>query len=79
MTHAWLDVMRNAEIARIVRMSYRSKTYTWNDEILVKRSMIRVFLKVQFLTVTTHALKQQDKCKRALMHAHTHVHTHTPT
>jgi len=25
-------------------MSYRSKTYTWNDVILVKRSMIRVFL-----------------------------------
>jgi hypothetical protein len=24
-------------------MSYRSKTYTWNDVILVKRSMIRVF------------------------------------
>jgi ABC-type transport system involved in Fe-S cluster assembly fused permease/ATPase subunit len=23
-------------------MSYRSKTYTWNDVILVKRSMIRV-------------------------------------
>ena len=44
MTHAWLDVMRNAGIARIVHMSYRSKTYTWNDVILVKRSMIRVFL-----------------------------------
>ena len=25
-------------------MSYRSKTYTWNDVILVKRSMIRFFL-----------------------------------
>jgi hypothetical protein len=28
---------------RTMRMSYRSKTYTWNDVILVKRSMIRVF------------------------------------
>ena len=26
-----------------MRMSYRSKTYAWNDVILVKRSMIRVF------------------------------------
>jgi len=40
MTHAWLDMTRNAGIARIVRMAYRSKTYTWNDIILVKRSMI---------------------------------------
>jgi len=28
---------------RTMHMSYRSKTYTWNDVILVKRSMIRVF------------------------------------
>jgi len=27
-------------------MSYRSKTYTGNDVIFVKRSMIRVFFKV---------------------------------
>jgi hypothetical protein len=39
-----LDVTRNAGIARIMRMSYRSKTYIWNDVILVKRSMIRVFI-----------------------------------
>ena len=44
MTYAWFDVTRNAGIARIMHMSYRSKTYTWNDIILVKRSMIRVFL-----------------------------------
>ena len=43
MTYAWFDVTRNAGIARIMHMSYRSKTYTWNDVILVKRSMIRVF------------------------------------
>jgi len=29
---------------RTMHMPYRSKTYTWNDVILVKRSMIRVFL-----------------------------------
>ena len=29
---------------RNMHMSYRSKTYTWNDVILVKRSMIRVYL-----------------------------------
>ena len=28
---------------RTMHMSYRSKTNTWNDVILVKRSMIRVF------------------------------------
>jgi len=43
MTYAWFDVTRNAGIARNIHMSYRSKTYTWNDVILVKRSMIRVF------------------------------------
>jgi len=48
MTYAWFDVMRNAGIAQIMHMSYCSKTYTWNDVILVKRSMIRVFL-VMFL------------------------------
>ena len=29
---------------RTMHMSYRSKTYTWNDVIFVKRSMIRVFI-----------------------------------
>ena len=29
---------------RTMHMSYRSKTYTWNEVILVKRSMIRVFI-----------------------------------
>ena len=42
MTYAWFDVTRNAGIARIMHMSYRSKTYTWKDVILVKRIMIRV-------------------------------------
>jgi len=28
---------------RTMHMSYRSKTYTWNDVIIVKRSTIRVF------------------------------------
>jgi len=43
MTYAWFDVTRNAGIAPIMHMSYRSKTYTWKDVILVKRSMIRFF------------------------------------
>ena len=51
MTHAWLDVTRNAGITRIVRMSYRSKTYTWNDVIRVKRSMIRGFQRKQYLNL----------------------------
>ena len=40
MTYAWFDVTRNAGIARIMHMSYRSKTYTWNDVILVKRIIV---------------------------------------
>ena len=40
MTYAWFDVTRNAGIALIMHMSYPSKTYTWNDVILVKRSII---------------------------------------
>jgi len=44
MTYACFDVARNAGIARIMHMSYRSKAYTWNDVILVKRSMIRVLI-----------------------------------
>ena len=44
MTNAWFDVMCNTGIARIMHMSYRSKTCTWNDVILVKRSMIWVLL-----------------------------------
>jgi hypothetical protein len=54
MTYACFDVTRNAGIARIMHMSYRSKTYTWNDVILVKRSMIRVFY-TDGLTVPRHA------------------------
>ena len=49
MTYAWFDVTRNAGIARIMHMSYRSKTYTWNDVILVKRIMIRVFFSAHFV------------------------------
>ena len=48
MTYAWFDVTRNAGIARIMHMSYRSKTYTWKDVILIKRSMIRVFISFVF-------------------------------
>ena len=36
---------------RTMHMSYRSKTYTWNDVILVKRSMIRVLI-LFFKTIT---------------------------
>jgi len=56
MTYAWFDVTRNAGIARIKHMSYRSKTYTWNDVILVKRSMIRVFSSIVVLTANGYFL-----------------------
>ena len=50
MTYAWFDVTRNAGIARIMHVSYCSKTYEWNDIILVKRSMIRVFFYNAYFT-----------------------------
>ena len=49
MTYAWFDVTRNAGIARIMHMSYRSKTYTWNDVILVKRIIVSHFFYFYFL------------------------------
>ena len=54
MTYALFDVTRNAGIARIIHMSYRCKTYTWKDVILVKRSMIEVFLMKSRNFFTTH-------------------------
>ena len=51
MTYAWFDVTRNAEECNANRGTRHiepcichnnHKTYTWNDVILAKRSMIRV-------------------------------------
>jgi len=42
MTYAWFVLFQRCASHRIMHMSYRSKTYTWTDVILVKRSMIRV-------------------------------------
>ena len=44
MTYAWFVLFQRCVSHRTMHMSYRSKTYTWNDVILVKRSKIRVFL-----------------------------------
>jgi len=43
MTYAWFVIFQRCASHRTMHMSYRCKTYTWNDVILVKRSMIRVF------------------------------------
>ena len=43
MTYAWFVLLQRCASHRTMHMSYRSKTYTWNDVILVKRSMIQVF------------------------------------
>ena len=43
MTYARFVLFQRCASHRNMHMSYRSKTYTWNDVILVKRSMIRVF------------------------------------
>ena len=40
--HAWFVLFQRCASHRTMHRSYRSKTYTWNDVILVKRSMIRV-------------------------------------
>ena len=42
MTYAWFVLFQRCASHRTMHMSYRSKTYTWNDVILVKRSMIGV-------------------------------------
>jgi len=71
MTYAWLDVTRNTGIARIMRMSYRSKTYTWNNVILVKRSMIRVFLSLCAVYVSESPdLHEQDAKRYQLFRDH---------
>jgi len=43
MTYAWFVLFQRCASHWTMHMSYRSKTYTWNDIILVKRSMIRDF------------------------------------
>ena len=63
MTYAWFDVTRNAGIARIMHMSYRSKTYTWKDVILVKRSMIRVFIMEYLFSFDTERYKRGPELK----------------
>jgi len=47
-----LPVTCNSRCAshRTMHMSYRSKTYTWNDVILVKRSMIQFFYSCLFIS-----------------------------
>jgi len=42
MTYAWFVLFQHRASHRTMHMSYCSKTYTWKDVILVKRSMIRV-------------------------------------
>jgi len=44
MTYAWFVLFQRCASHRTMHTSYRSKTYTWNDVILIKRSMIRVFI-----------------------------------
>jgi len=48
MTYACFVLFQRCASHRTMHMSYRSTTYTWNDVILVKRSMIRVFYRVTF-------------------------------
>ena len=43
MTYAWFVLFQRCTSHRTMHMSYRSKTYTWNDIILIKRIMIWVF------------------------------------
>jgi len=44
MTYAWFVLFQRCASHRTMHMSYRCKTYTWNDVIIVKRRMIRVFI-----------------------------------
>ena len=40
MTYAWFMLFQRCASHRTMHMSYRSKTYTWNDVILVKRIIV---------------------------------------
>ena len=40
MTYAWFVLFQRCASHRTVHMSYRSKTYTWNNVILVKRIIV---------------------------------------
>jgi len=40
MTYAWFVLFQHCALHRTMHMSYRSKTYTWNDVILVKRIIV---------------------------------------
>ena len=40
MTYAWFVLFQRCASQRTMHMSYRSKTYTWNDVILVKRIIV---------------------------------------
>ena len=40
MTYAWFVLFQRCASHRTMRMSYRSKTYTWNDVILIKRIIV---------------------------------------
>ena len=77
MTYAWFDVTRNAGIARIMHMSYRSKTYTWNDIILVKRSMIRIFFYRVTFKLLGHVVRMRPikvQLSYRKLHVTGHVH-----
>ena len=68
MTYEWFDVTRNAGIVRTMHMSYRAKTYIWNDVILVKRSVIRI---VEYRCVLWHNLRKH--CLVGYSHMTSHV------
>ena len=77
MTYAWFDVTRNAGIARIMHMSYRSKTYTWNDIILVKRSMIRIFFYRVTFKLLGHVVRMRPiKVQLSYRELHMTGHAH---
>jgi len=40
MTYAWFVLFQRCTSHRTMHMSYRSKTYTWNDVILIKRIIV---------------------------------------
>ena len=68
-----------SSVARHIKpcMCHRSKTYTWNDVILVKRSMIRVFFYRVTFKLLGHVVRMRPiKVQLSYRELHVTGHAH---
>jgi len=78
MTYAWFVLFQRCTSHRTMHMLYRSKTYTWNDVILVKRSMIRVFFYCVTFKLLGHVVRMRPiKVQLSYRERHVTRHAHS--